>query len=218
MFKFLFLILIMIACGSPQESNLDVINGTPTNIPQVVRIVNINAGSACTATIVGPRVLLTAGHCASTGQTVRFRFNGQIRQAVATKSTANDLSLALVSGTLNISPATIGGSVRVGQLVNLVGFGCTQPGGTGGNDGILRAGLSRVVGFSGTDFVTKRGAALCFGDSGGPALVPNSLTVVGVNSRANILDTSFLERMDLQITRNFLKKFSVDNGVRISGI
>lgn len=221
MFKFLILIFLTMACGTEsQNSDLKLINGQPATIAQVVRIININKGSACTATIVGTRVLLTAGHCASTGDRLRFRFANQTREAVATQSSTrgHDISLALVSGSLNVTPARIGGGVTVNQLVLLTGFGCTKPGGGGGNDGILRVGNSRVIGFSGFDFLTRRGSALCFGDSGGPAFQRGTLNVVGVNSRGNIRDLSILVRMDIATTRNFLKAFETSKGVDIQGL
>lgn len=221
MLKFLILIFLVMACGTEsQNSDLNLINGQPATIAQVVRIINVNKGSACTATIVGPRVLLTAGHCASTGDRLRFRFANQIREAIATQSPTrgHDVSLALVSGSLNVTPARIGGSVSVGQIVLLTGFGCTQPGGGGGNDGILRVGNSQVIGFSGFNFITRRGSALCFGDSGGPAFQRGTLNVVGVNSQGDIQSLSILVRMDITTTRNFLKAFETSKGVDIQGI
>jgi len=224
--RFLFLLssLLFFACGTPESSSdLDLINGSPVNIPQVVRIVNLTTRSACTATIVGPRVIVTAAHCANNGQVVAFRSNGVVHRATVTRSPLfpgrdHDVALGLLAAPINIPPATIGGAVRPLQLVDLTGFGCTQPGGGGGNDGILRQGVSRVIGFSNFDFVTRNGAALCFGDSGGPAFQRGSRTVIGVNSKGNISTTSFMVRMDLTATRDFFKNFERTNSVDILGI
>ena len=39
-----------------------------------------------TATIVGPRVIVTAAHCANTGATATFKFNGANYSATITRS------------------------------------------------------------------------------------------------------------------------------------
>jgi len=219
MFKYIFIILILTACGiDSQESNLDLINGTPANIPQIVRVINVNAGAACTATIVGKRVILTAGHCASTGQTMRFNgVTARMTRSPIFPAQDHDISLGVVAADLPVNPATISTArVNVGQQVILTGFGCTRPGGGGGNDGILRIGRSQIIGFRGFNFVTRNGAALCFGDSGGPAILNGR--VVGVNSQGNIQTTSFLTRLDTQASRDFIKAFERQNSVDILGL
>jgi Trypsin len=104
----------------------------------------------------------------------------------------------------------------------LLGYGCTDTSGNGGNDGILRTGETVITDFSNLDMVSQRpnGAALCFGDSGGPAFVSNrgQHLLLGVNSKGNIKDTNYNTRTDIEPTTTFLRNFAASNGVDICGI
>ena len=86
----------------------------------------------------------------------------------------------------------------------------------------LRMGTSKIVSFSSFDMVSKEasGAALCFGDSGGPALaeVGGTYLLLGINSKGNIKDTNYNLRLDLPESQSFLKETATDKGVEICGI
>ncbi|MBY0370906.1 S1 family peptidase [bacterium] len=209
-----------------------LINGT--EVPagtwqEVIRITYKNAG--CTATIVGKRAIVTAGHCVDTGGMANFSYKGKSYQAkmrvsslyptrdhdVAVGVTAQDITDAKPFTVVNVVD-----TAKVGTPVTLLGYGCTKTDGTGGNDGILRIGQTQVVGFSGFDMVLRNagGAALCFGDSGGPAFtkVNNKDTLLGINSKGNIMDTSYDSRLDRQESIDLLKSFAQDNSIVICGI
>jgi hypothetical protein len=89
-------------------------------------------------------------------------------------------------------------ALQISTTMTLSGYGCVNPGGGGGNDGIFRVGQAKVTGLpSGKnyDIVTKGGAALCFGDSGGAAYYvfsDGARSILGVNSRGNISTMSYL--------------------------
>lgn len=194
----------------------------------------------CTATLIGPSTLLTAGHCARTGTVANFKLNGQPRTAVCTREShypadpKADYALCLVDGAavagvpferVNTDPS----SLKIGAQLRLTGFGCTKADGTGGNDGVYMVGdLDKIVALpSGTnnDIVTSGDTALCFGDSGGPAfLISGSQRwVVSVNSRAGQLgetlnDRSYLESTSAPIAVAFLTGWAQDHSQKICGL
>jgi hypothetical protein len=67
------------------------------------------------------------------------------------------------------------------------------------------------------DTITKSGAALCFGDSGGPAFYyPNpqqkNRFVISTNSRGDISTTSYLSASSTEIAVRFIKNWAQSNG------
>ncbi len=207
-----------------------LINGTPVPAGTWLEVVRITSnGGACTATIVGPRAIITAGHCADDGATANFTFKGKSYSAKMNRSPKyeaedHDISVGIVSQDIaGAVPMTIGGTAALQTELTLLGYGCVASPGTGGNDGILRMGRSVVTGFSlPYDVVSRKpgGAALCFGDSGGPTFVKKQAgyLLLAINSKGNIKDTNYCTRLDLDESKNFVKSVATSNGVDICGI
>jgi len=190
----------------------------------------------CTSTLVGPRATLTAAHCVRDGSTARLQHKRQSYTAVCTHApdykTNNtaDWALCVVDRPLpgiryervNIDPARL----SVGMELLLSGFGCTKTDATGGNDGVYRIGespIQRLPSGVSNDIETRGGAALCFGDSGGPAFAVNvpangQRLQVSVNSRGNIRDRSLLSSLSTSNAIAFLKDWSKQFGTQICGV
>lgn len=214
-----------------------LINGTPVSPNTWKHVVRIRTGnSGCTASIVGPRVLATASHCASTGATSVFTIDGVQYSAKITRHPLYprkdmDVSLGLIDREVKLPeygvlPGTVD-VVKVGMPIRLMGYGCTNAGGTGGNDGVLREGMSQVSGFSNFDIVTGKttsGAALCYGDSGGPAWLAVELNGTQVllnisqNSKGDIAKISYLARWDVKEAQDFVREWAQTNSAEVCGI
>lgn len=117
--------------------------------------------------------------------------------------------------------------VKVGDEVVHVGYGCVRPGGGGGNDGILRMGTAKVTSTpngNDNDIVTVGGAALCFGDSGGPAyFVPIGKTIedrinIAINSRGDIRRTSYVSSNSTPTAQRFYRSWRTRTGEKICGL
>jgi hypothetical protein len=211
----------------PEKFN--IIGGTEVaqGDPKYSSVIKISTdGAACTASVVGPQAILTAAHCGKNDAESTFSVAGKQYKAVISRSPIypgvdHDVALGLVSEAIeNIQYEQISAaSLSEGDEVNMFGYGCIQPGGGGGNDGILRYGSSQITSFSAKDFVAKKpdGAALCFGDSGGPAFGKDGMQI-GIASKGNISDTSYFANLRTQESKDFLEKWAKDNSVDICGV
>jgi hypothetical protein len=217
---------------------IQLINGTPAvkkDWPASVYATLSN--SRCTATVIGEKVLLIAAHCVNDGGTASFTIGNNTYKATCSQSPdyksndTADWSLCSIDKSVseikyelvNQDPLVH----KTGQVLQLTGYGCVKSPGTGGNDGIYRIGESIVTQIpSGTsnDIVTKGGggAALCFGDSGGPAFLWDSAKkkrwVVAVNSRGDISTTSYLSSISTPKAKTFFKNWMNKTRLEICGI
>lgn len=231
--------------------NQTLIGGTeaqPGEFPEVVYIkhqIETGRWARCTSTIIGPRVILTAAHCVKdngeispagfhnetalefqVGQKV---FKAQCKQAPLYRDNKedHDVALCVTDRKMDVKYASVAkDGPALDDFVQLIGYGCTQQGGGGGNDGILRWGEAKVVQLPSDQnnwFYTRWKTALCFGDSGGPSMkkLDSPRTdhhwVIGVNSRGNIRDLSLMTAMWLDKTKQFLGDFTRSTDTKICG-
>jgi hypothetical protein len=208
----------------------ELIGGTiadPADWPASPRLNN------CSSTIVGPNTMLTAAHCVSNGASKSFTIKGVSYTATCThhnsyrsNSTA-DWALCYTSKAIEgITFETIAtakeASCSVGKEFLWTGFGCTRWG--AGTDWKLRYGTAPAIRCpSGTNYdtITRGKVALCSGDSGGGGYVvldDGTRRVVGVNSRSNTTDTSYVSSTYSDSFRNWAKTWGDNKRTKICGI
>lgn len=194
-------------------------------------------GARCTATVVGPKVLMIAAHCVSDGGSASFSVGPNQYRSTCSHSAdyrgnaTADYSLCVVdkevTGIKYENVAADPGVVKVGDELLLTGYGCVRAGGGGGNDGVYRIGEAKIRALpSGTDndITAGSGAALCFGDSGGPAFkyldtAKTKRVLVSINSRGDIRSTSYLSAVFTTQGKRFISAWKAKNPtLKICGV
>jgi hypothetical protein len=217
-----------------EDSGHGLINGT---VPQAndwpASFASRQSGSGCTATLIAENVLQLAAHCVGNGRTAQITSNGQTYTGTCTHAPGYNgdptADWALCKMQTAIDRAWYekvlqdASKVVVGGKLKLAGAGCTTPGGNDGAFGTFRVGDATItqIPSSDNDTVTKGGAALCFGDSGGSAFLEEAngqRWVVGVNSRGDIQTMSYLASVFTNEAKQFYSQWAQANGAKICGM
>jgi len=187
------------AIAAPPTSRLPVIDGTPDRSHEAVgalvarrtRCVETELQFLCTATLVAPRVVLTAAHCVDMlgpkgGYEVLFapsvdEANAQASWSVVMEmkihpdydpnTHAWDLALLLLANPSSVTPAHLTTETMdasdVGETVTVVGFGQRTQDAT--SVGMRQSGTMQISDVADASFVTVPAPSMsCKGDSGGP--------------------------------------------------
>jgi uncharacterized protein (TIGR03382 family) len=168
---------------------------------------SFRAGELCTASVVHPRVVVTAAHCIADGapSTIHFgethnpherkidveRCEADPEFATSSTSAAHDLAYCVLADAIEGMPTIplLAGcevdQLQPGLVAVIAGYGKPDDGGNFGRKRYAFTTLASGLRDDGTVLVGDAGANGCDGDSGGPALVrlsDGSWRVVGVLS------------------------------------
>nr|WP_201010207.1 trypsin-like serine protease [Rhizobium rhizogenes]QCL09634.1 trypsin family protein [Rhizobium rhizogenes] len=203
----------------------------------------VEPGSHCTATIVGPQAVLLAAHCVPSKGTFSIVVDQVTFHARCTiapgwlKDESDDYAMCAVDGQPFPVPAesisTTIEAVKVGTQLLIAGFGCNDQYQNG--SGTFRIGHAPVVRlpnvkdanyvFDKNSVVTQGSQSICPGDSGGGAyLETQSATgthrvIVAVNSRVDLSKlTSYLSSMATPDAVGFLNNWMQTNNQKICGL
>lgn len=183
------LLLFLNNCGKDYEygnfSNLKIVNGKEIEeieYPAVYYIGN------CTASFISDNVLITAGHCASTGSTIRIsrRISATslkvIRHPKYNYVGKNDITIAIFpKGTSPYWVEIYDGKASVGDEAILVGYGRNSSSGGSGVKRMGRTKLTRVGNGVLNSYRTTwnpgsgEDVSIAPGDSGGPLFLNGKL-------------------------------------------
>lgn len=162
----------------------------------------------CSATLIGPKTVLTAAHCMPNGATAVVKLAGGGRPKVKCThhpdyidDTSQDFALCVSNQAFTgFRFEKINTDIAKPALkaeVKLMGFGCREEDGVDGAFGVLFEGNAVVKSrfANNRNYIrTAGGAAVCFGDSGGGAFIVGGAdaTLFAVNSRGDISENSYL--------------------------
>ncbi len=189
------------ACGPSPDERLGaaasrIVNGTFDEGHPSVGALLSGLGSLCTATLVGARTVLTAGHCVEPGGEHLFVLDHQRWEVLEVVRFPDyspqvvgefDVALAILREAPPAQPAAISALAPLrNQEVALVGLGAT--GQTSGGSGFKRVAKNTIAKISEMTLTYRFASGdvgnLCFGDSGGPsfARINGQDVQVGVHS------------------------------------
>jgi secreted trypsin-like serine protease len=208
-----------IGTGSDEGSNsADIIGGaTTSSYPAVMALfagdLQTGRGALCTASLIAPRILLTAAHCISSeevGTDAQFVVlaGGDVRKSpsapLAVTSVmhdrafsardlegGHDIGAVLLAEPLNVRPLPVNRVAPTGlagHSVRIVGYGVND-GSAQTGAGIKRAATTTIREIeSKLLFLGDATHDTCQGDSGGPALgtIDGKETIVGVTSFGDV--------------------------------
>ena len=193
-------------------------------------------GLVCTATAIGPTVVITAAHCVPNRRRGSLSVNGVTVRVTCEhhpEYANNSLyDIALCSSTTPIQLPQIPGGVpsqfeslqidtlpSEGTEVTIQGYGCRL---AGGHVGILYIGDATISDVPGSQpyFITE-GAAVCGGDSGGAVFPRNDgphRAVLGINAQGDLEDTSFITAIGDPLVSTFIKGWAARTSSNICGL
>jgi hypothetical protein len=183
----------------------------PSDDAAVVELARSGA-LVCSGTVIAPRAILTAAHCASAGVTdatsgavtatvIGWRVDPDFDPATL----AHDVAIAIVDPPITtIAPAALAADpdgLAVGGLVRVVGFGLASAGDT--QAPARRSGTSQIGALTADAIATVAAPSqTCEGDSGGPAFA--GAVVVGVASSGDAACTGGASHARIAAHRAFV--------------
>lgn len=175
----------------------------------------VDGAVACSAVLVAPRVVATAGHCGTEGARVAVAFDSSLADGWRAQAgtfhvdtaKGSDLAVVALDASSPIRPAVLPapGAAGAATAVTSVGYGYSSP---GVYDGLRRVADSPVLKSSKTTLtLSTASGGPCLGDSGGPQLVGDTVVSITSTGSKDCAGKAEGYRLDTASARSFLGRF-----------
>lgn len=220
----------------PPSADTEVMDGAEPVHPEdwPATLIFLTQGGGCTSTLVGSDVILTAAHCIGNGETGTIVAGGEEVSVTCDhhpdfRKGHADFALCLIGGEITSVPYEVIGTAlahaQKDDLVILSGYGCVETGGRDRSFGTLHVGTATVTETPTQEnlhnTVTMGAAALCYGDSGGPAYFDagdGERLIIGVNSQGDLNKKSVLASTATLLFVDWAFKWAKGKNVEICGL
>ena len=205
-----------------------IINGELVDIERHREVIKVFVPpfSYATATLVGPRVLVTSAHNAKHEQVVSVRIKGKAYLGTFLKNISQPpryygvAIIVLERNVPDVPPAQLAPTPKNPGDLLILGYGCNSSDFTGA--GQLRSAVVKASEITDDDlgvYSPEKDVSLCAGDGGGPAYRLNrGHQLVGIGSYGNYIDQSSFTRIDSADNMKFLKDSVQELNLEICGI
>jgi len=180
----------------------------------------VDGRPACSAVLVSPTVVVTAGHCIAGESTVSVSFDSTLDPSSPglltgtphiDTSPGSDLAVVVMNDAVTIAPASLPTALSVQRILSVVavGYGYNDVKPEFAFDGQRRfASLEvKTVTSATVELKERKDGTVCFGDSGGPQLDGDTVVAITLGGSKHCKGTSTAYRLDTPSARGFLSAY-----------
>ena len=177
----------------------------------------VDGAPACSAVLVSPTVVVTAGHCVAGETSVSVGFDTSLDPSSTELSTGtphvdatpgSDLAVVVLDHAASIAPASLPSARSLEQVrsVVAVGYGYHDVKPELAFDGLRRFASLEVKSLTGAtvELKERNDGSVCFGDSGGPQLDGDTVMAITLGGGKQCKGASTAYRLDTPAARAFL--------------
>jgi hypothetical protein len=213
--------LVVSATGVLAASASAITNGgLDGNLHPYAGAVVVDGRPACSAVLVSPTVVVTAGHCVAGEATVAVGFDSTLDPSSPALVTGtphvdttpgSDLAVVVLDNVTTVPPASLPTALSLEGVrsVVVVGYGYHDVKPELAFDGLRRFASLDVKNLDGSivELRERKDGSVCFGDSGGPQLVGDTVVAITLGGGKHCKGASTGYRLDSSAARGFLSTY-----------
>lgn len=213
--------LVVSAVGVLSASASAITNGElDGNRHPYAGVLVVDGRPACSAVLVSPTVVVTAGHCVAGAANVSVGFDSTLDPSSPALVTGtphvdttpgSDLAVVVLDRAATVTPASLPAALSLERLrsVVAVGYGYYDVKPELAFDGLRRFASLEIRSLTNTtvELKERKDGTVCFGDSGGPQLDGDTVVAITLGGGKHCKGASTAYRLDTPSARGFLSAY-----------